>query len=79
MTIKIFYAVLSFSIDRFMKVFPDGRTLPLCPTAVNIDIRNYDCEHLSSGPQVHWTIASWRGPVSIMYAPPRYICIPLTG
>ena len=51
MPIQVFDAVLSFSINGFMQVFPDFRSLSLCFLVVSIDIRDYDREHLSSTSQ----------------------------
>src|ERR1700675_3050285 len=51
MPIEILDAVLSFSINGFVKLFPDSRAFFFCFPVVSIDISHHDCEHLSSLPE----------------------------
>ena len=58
MAIQNFQAVLPLSIDSFMELFPDNRTLSLCLIEMSTYIRNYYCERLNSIPEIGWTIDS---------------------
>src|ERR1700693_4716989 len=58
MTIEVRDAILSFSIDGFVKLFPDRPALTFRFRVMRLDIPHDHCEHLSSISELCWAFGA---------------------
>ena len=80
MAFQVGDAILFFSVDGFLKLFPDCGALAFGVGVVRLDIGDDDGEHLRAEAQVPGgSKRPSRGPVIVMCASPRYSWMPLTG
>src|SRR5271157_5417083 len=70
MAIEVCGAVLSFSINRFVKLFPDRPALTFRFRVMRLNIRHDNCQHLRSISELRWALTA-----ALSRTGQHYICV----